>query len=202
MKRNKRNEVLLIGRIVSEFEFSHSHHGTNFYSANIGIPRLSKNTDTIPLLVPEHLVRVEEPREGKQVQVYGEYRSLNKRIDGKNRLILYVFAKKIEKCGFEQENRVLLDGFVCKPPIYRTTPFGREIADILIAVNRRNWRSDYIPCIAWGRNARFSKELTVGDRIQLSGRIQSREYQKKISDNEAETRTAYEVSIQRMEEIQ
>lgn len=203
----KNNQVTLSGKIVRNFEFSHEVFGEGFYTAMLASERLSGQKDIIPVMVSDRLVDVKADWTGRFVRVSGQFRSYNKHEESGNRLILSVFATEFEE--FEElpfsdnySNHISLDGYICKPPIYRKTPLSREIADILLAVNRPYGKSDYMPCIAWGRNARFAEGLEVGARLQIEGRIQSREYQKRISDDEYETRTAYEVSISKMETVE
>ncbi|GMQ57618.1 single-stranded DNA-binding protein [Vallitalea sediminicola] len=199
----RNNQVNLIGKIHSTFEFSHEVYGEGFYNFDVEISRLSDNADIIPIMVSERLIDTTSDLRGKIVDVQGQFRSYNRQIEGKNRLVLTVFAREISI--FEEEeikrnpNYIYLDGYICKPPMYRTTPFGREITDILLAVNRPYNKSDYIPCICWGRNARYAEKFNVGDRIKIWGRIQSREYQKKLSETEAISKVAYEVSISKIE---
>lgn len=195
------NNVTVYGTVTSKPEFSHEMYGEGFYTVYLEVPRLSDISDTLPITISERLIMGLNIDVGSTLLVEGQLRSYNKYQDGNNKLILTVFARNLKP--YEQEvknpNQIYLDGFICKKPIYRTTPFGREITDMLLAVNRPYNKSDYIPCIAWGRNARFSENLKVGDRIRIWGRIQSRNYQKKISEDEVITRTAYEVSISKME---
>lgn len=200
----KNNKAELCGRILNDFLFSHEVYGKEFYTSMISIERLSKTIDSIPIMVSERLVDVKTDWTGRFVKVSGQCRSYDKHEGEKNHLVLSVFVREFEE--FEEipfsnnySSHISLDGYICKSPIYRKTPLGREIADILLAVNRPYGKIDYIPCIAWGRNARFASGLEVGARIQIEGRIQSREYQKQISDDETETRTAYEVSVSRLE---
>lgn len=198
----KNNQVTLSGEIVSNFEFSHEVFGEGFYTAMLASERASGQKDIIPIMVSDRLVDVGADWIGRFVKVSGQFRSYNKHEGERNRLVLSVFAGEFE-CLHENdstaylpdENSFFLDGCICKSPIYRKTPLGREIADILLTVNRPYGKSDYIPCIAWGRNARFAGSLEIGTRLQVEGRIQSREYQKRISETESETRTAYEASV-------
>lgn len=190
----KNNNVHITGVVESEPEFSHALLGEGFYDLKLRVPRLSNENDIVPVTISERLI--ENIKVGDKLSVFGQFRSYNKVDGGKNKLMLTVFAKEITaEDDNENPNIIFLTGFICKEPIYRTTPFGREICDVLVAVNRAYNKSDYLPCIAWGRNARFVRDLAVGEKVELSGRIQSREYQKKIDENTAETRTAYEVSI-------
>ena len=197
------NQVTISGEIVSEFKFSHELYGEKFYLMDVEVPRLSGSSDKIPVMVSERLVDVEQDFMGVKVKVEGQFRSYNRHEEKKNRLVLSVFAREIELVDeieiSEKSNQIYLDGFICKEPVYRETPLGREIADILIAVNRPYGKSDYIPCICWGRNARFASGLGVGTRCIVKGRIQSREYNKKISETEVEKKIAYEVSINKVE---
>lgn len=200
------NQVSIAGEIVSDFEFSHDVFGEGFYLVDISVRRLSDCYDIIPVMVSERLINVKESYKGEIVEILGQFRSYNRHEDTRNRLVLSVFAREVNIVDGNEEglkpNHIFLDGYMCKPPIYRKTPLGREIADILLAVNRPYGKSDYIPCICWGRNARFSETLKVGSHIQIWGRIQSREYQKKISETEVEKRVAYEVSVSKMEFIE
>ena len=197
------NQVTIAGEIMGGFTFSHDVFGEGFYVMDISVGRLSESNDIIPIMVSERLVDVKKDYTGMQAVINGQFRSYNRHEESRNRLVLSVFAREIEILEEPTEevrpNYIFLDGFVCKPPIYRKTPLGREIADVLLAVNRPYGKSDYIPCICWGRNARFAEGFSVGEHIQLWGRIQSREYQKKISENEFEKRVAYEVSVSKLE---
>lgn len=196
------NQVTLSGEIVSNFEFSHEIFGEGFYKAQLKSDRLSGRHDVIPIMVSERIIGTIEDWSWRIVKIYGQFRSCNKHEDGKSRLELFVFAREIESYGHTDENTIFLGGYICKEPIYRKTPLGREIADVLLAVNRPYGKSDYIPCICWGRNARFVEGLNVGTRLNVLGRIQSREYMKRISDDEFETKTAYEVSASRIEVVE
>lgn len=197
------NAVTVIGKIVKDKEFSHEIYGEGFYNYMIEIPRLSQAADQLPLTISERLLVDFNLQKGNLVKVGGQLRSYNKYIDGNNRLVLTIFVRDIERTEqieqVKNPNLIYLEGYICKSPIYRETPFGREITDILVAVNRPYNKSDYIPCIAWGRNARFSAKLEVGDHIRTWGRIQSRQYQKKFSDGTVLNKTAYEVSLSKME---
>ncbi|HCW52783.1 MAG TPA: single-stranded DNA-binding protein [Clostridium sp.] len=198
------NKIYLEGKVSSELEFSHEMYGEGFYTFNLDVMRLSDSVDTLNITVSERLLSNMKLEVGSEVIVEGQLRSYNKFIDGSNKLILTVFARNIEPCveRSKNPNEIFLDGYICKEPIYRTTPFGREIADVLLAVNRAYNKSDYIPTIAWGRNSRFCQTLNVGDNIKVWGRLQSREYQKKVSENEVVKKIAYEVSISKMEKSQ
>ena len=196
------NIITLIGTIVSDKQFSHEVYGEGFYTFDLEVPRLSENSDIIPVTASERILD-ENFKVGQKVIIDGQFRSYNNYENEKNKLVLTVFVKdmkKVEEISEDQNpNEIILDGFICKKPIYRTTPFGREIADILLAVNRAYNKSDYIPCIAWGRNARFCQNMSVGERIKIWGRIQSRLYEKKFEDGTSETSRAYEVSISKLE---
>ena len=200
------NQVIIMGRMVSEFKYSHEIFGEGFYMADVEVQRLSDSTDIIPLMVSERLLDVEQDFRGEKVMITGQFRSYNRHEEKKNRLILSVFAREIEFVDEIEEsaksNQIYLDGFICKEPIYRKTPLGREIADLLIAVNRPYGKSDYIPCICWGRNARFASSFEVGTRCAIWGRIQSREYTKKLSEEQAERRVAYEVSVNKLDMVE
>lgn len=202
------NYLVLIGNIVSDKTFSHEIYGESFYLFNLEVPRLSGNEDIIPITISERLIANFDLSIGKKVVVEGQFRSYNSYENERNRLVLTVFAKDIMEYNEEPEeqkekisNEVVLNGYICKKPIYRQTPFGREIADILLAVNRAYNKSDYIPCIAWGRNARFCENMEVGTEVKIVGRVQSRTYEKKFEDGRVEQRVAYEVSIGSLEVI-
>lgn len=202
-KTMENNQVVIMGTIVSGFTYSHEIFGEGFYMVDVQVQRLSDSMDLIPLMVSERLMDVTQDFTGMMVMVTGQFRSYNRHEEKKNRLILSVFAREvevIEELGESaKSNQIYLDGYVCKEPIYRKTPLGREIADLLIAVNRPYGKSDYIPCICWGRNARFASSFEVGTRCAIWGRIQSREYMKKISEETAEKRIAYEVSVNKLD---
>lgn len=205
-REQENNKVTLSGEIVRNFEFSHEVYGEGFYTAMLASERLSGEKDIIPIMVSERIVDVEVDWIGRFVKVSGQFRSYNKHEDGRRHLELSVFVREFEEIEFEHEepgsgnneNIISLDGYICKPPTYRKTPLGREITDILLAVNRPYGKSDYVPMICWGRNAVYASGLEVGTRLRIEGRIQSREYQKRISDDETETMVAYEVSISNM----
>ena len=195
----KNNKVYLRGSIVSEAVFSHEVYGEGFYELFVRVPRLSGQADILPVTISERIIRSNDLKEGSILCAEGQFRSYNKLENGRSRLMLTVFVRDIvEDVPGRSPNSILLGGYLCKPPVYRTTPFNREISDLLVAVNRAYNKSDYIPCIAWGRNARFVQDLAVGSRIMLSGRIQSREYQKRLSEDEVVTMTAYEVSVSKL----
>lgn len=195
----RNNKVFFMGEIVSEAVFSHEVYGEGFYEFFVRVMRLSGQADILPVTISSRLIQGHHLTVGSKISALGQFRSYNKLENGRSRLMLTVFVRELVDAGTgNNPNTIVLSGYICKPPIYRTTPFNREIADVLIAVNRAYNKSDYIPCIAWGRNARFVQNLKVGDRIALSGRIQSREYQKKITETEAVTMTAYEVSVSKL----
>ena len=197
------NSVTVIGKIIEECVFDHEVYGEGFYTFKICVERLSENYDVLPITLSERLIDKDLIIKNKAVIVKGQLRSYNNFTDKKNKLVLTVFAREIEIFEDLPEgnpNSIELNGFICKEPVYRVTPFGREIADILVAVNRAYKKSDYIPCIAWGRNARYVNKLKVGANIKLWGRIQSRVYHKK-SENGVEDKIAYEVSVSRIEYI-
>ena len=197
------NQVTMIGEIVSEFEFSHEVYGEGFYLVDISVSRLSDSVDYIPLMVSERLVDVTQSYIGETISVSGQFRSYNRHEEKKNRLILSVFVRELEFVDEIEDdiksNQIYLDGYICKEPIYRKTPLGREIADLLVAVNRSYGKSDYIPCICWGRNARYASSFEVGSHVEVYGRIQSREYIKKIGEEQTEKRVAFEVSVNKIE---
>ena len=195
----KNNKVFISGEIVSDAEFSHEVYGEGFYELFVLVKRLSGQGDILPITVSERLIADKNLQKGVIINALGQFRSYNKLVDGKSKLMLTVFVREIiEGVSVRNPNSIVLSGYICKPPVYRTTPFNREIADILVAVNRSYNKSDYIPCIAWGRNARFAQNLAVGEKIAIAGRIQSREYQKRLNDEEIKVMTAYEVSISKL----
>ncbi len=203
------NVVVLIGKVTEEKKFSHEIYGEKFYTFKLGVPRLSGNADVIPVTISERLFKDDELVVGKNVKINGQFRSYNSYEEEKNRLVLTVFAKDIEILENQDDelkaskdlvsNEITLSGYICKKPIYRQTPFGREITDILIAVNRAYNKSDYIPCIAWGRTAKYCADMEVGTEVKAVGRIQSRSYEKKHEDGTVEERVAFEVSISKLE---
>ena len=224
------NYLTLVGKVASEKKFSHEIYGERFYSFDLCIPRLSGSADIIPVTASERLFTDEMLQDGTKLLIKGQFRSYNSYENEKNKLILTVFAKDIEKLEENEEdvqneeetenveltpeearerafrkdyitNEVVLIGYICKKPVYRQTPFGREIADILLAVNRAYNKSDYIPSIAWGRNARFCQNLEVGTEVKVVGRVQSRNYEKKLEDGTILKKVAYEVSIGSLEVV-
>ena len=200
--RAENNKVEFTGTIITEPEFNHEVFGEGFYNMHLKVDRLSGTADIIPLIISERLINLNDKYTGTAVNVSGVYSSYNKHEEKRNRLLLYVFVCEIEKANTGEHtdlNKIQLDGYVCKEPIYRKTPLGREIADILLAVNRPYGKSDYIPGICWGRNARYASNFDVGEHVRIFGRIQSREYVKKLSETQTETRIAYEVSVSKLE---
>ena len=197
------NQVTIIGEVASEFTFSHEVFGEGFYMVDVLVKRLSNSDDRIPLMISERLIDVHQNYIGEYIMATGQFRSYNQHEEKKNRLVLSVFVREVsfveEELDGAKTNTILLDGYICKRPIYRKTPLGREIADLLLAVNRPYGKSDYIPCICWGRNARFASGFEVGEHVQVLGRIQSREYVKKLTETETEKRIAYEVSVSKLE---
>ncbi len=208
------NHLTLMGKVTSEKRFSHEIYGECFYIFDMEIPRLSDISDIIPVTISERLILDDKLTIGANILIRGQFRSYNSYENEKNKLILTVFAKDI---FYEEEieeqlqgedskepvsNEVVLTGYICKKPIYRQTPFGREISDLLLAVNRAYNKSDYIPAIAWGRTARFCQNIEVGTEVRVIGRVQSRTYEKKFEDGTAVTKVAYEVSIGSLEIIE
>ena len=205
------NNVTLVGKVANEKKFSHEIYGEKFYSFDLSVPRLSGNADIIPVTISERLFKEDDLAIDQKMKVSGQFRSYNSYEGEKNKLILTVFAKDVEFIESEEEivaskdfvsNEIVLIGYICKAPIYRQTPFGREITDLLLAVNRAYNKSNYIPCICWGRNARFCSKMGVGTEVKITGRIQSRMYEKKYEDGTVEQKVAYEVSIANLELIE
>ena len=197
------NQVTIMGKVATEFSFSHEVFGEGFYMVEVEVKRLSNSEDRIPLMISERLIDVTQDYTGEYIMVHGQFRSYNRHEEQKNRLVLSVFVREIsfmeEEPDGTKTNSIWLDGYICKEPIYRKTPLGREIADLLLAVNRPYGKSDYIPCICWGRNARYASNFDVGEHVRIFGRIQSREYVKKLSETQTETRIAYEVSVSKLD---
>ena len=192
------NKVYVCGEVISEPVFSHEVYGEGFYELMVSIPRLSTHRDIIPITISERLLTERQINIGSTIAVKGQFRSYNKIFENKSKLMLTVFVREIVEPSETNPNVIELVGYVCKPPIFRVTPFNREICDLLLAVNRAYNKSDYLPCIAWGRNARYLKNIAVGEKIVVTGRIQSREYQKRLEDGEDVTRVAYEISINKI----
>ena len=209
---SENNHIIMVGKVTSDKRFSHEIYGEKFYIFDLSVPRLSGNSDIIPITISERLMVNGDLPIGTKITVEGQFRSYNSYGEGKNKLVLTVFAKNVTLLEDQENevearkdfisNEVTLIGYICKKPVYRQTPFGREISDILLAVNRAYNKSDYIPCIAWGRNARFCQNLEVGSQVKVVGRVQSRTYEKKHEDGTVETRVAYEVSIGSLEVIE
>ena len=205
------NHLILVGKVTSDKRFSHEIYGEKFYIFDLAVPRLSGNADIIPITVSERLLSINELTIDAKITVEGQFRSYNSYENEKNKLVLTVFAKDIKFIENQEaeievskdvvSNEVILNGYICKKPIYRQTPFGREISDLLLAVNRAYNKSDYIPCIAWGRNARFCENIPVGTEVKIIGRVQSRTYEKKYEDGRIETKVAYEVSVSSLEVV-
>lgn len=198
------NKVIIAGTVSSEPEFSHEVYDEMFYTFMLDTPRLSETKDVIKVTISEKFLARDGIVLGDRVVIHGQFRSYNNFTNVGNRLILTVFVRDISRVEEGEDrnlNSINLNGYICKKPVYRTTPFGREIADILLAVNRSYNKSDYIPCIAWGRNAKFAEYLNIGDNVIIKGRIQSREYQKKLSETEVESKIAYEVSVSALETV-
>lgn len=208
---SENNHIILVGKVTSEKKFSHEIYGEKFYIFDLSVPRLSGNSDIIPITISERLMVDGDLPVGTKITVEGQFRSYNSYGEGKNKLVLTVFAKNVKLLEDQENevearkdfisNEVTLIGYICKKPIYRQTPFGREIADILLAVNRAYSKSDYIPCIAWGRTARFCENMEVGTEVKVVGRVQSRQYEKKYEDGTVQTKVAYEVSVGSLEVI-
>lgn len=200
------NQVSIMGKIATDFTFSHQVFGEGFYTMELIIKRLSDSEDRIPVMISERLIDVNQDYVGEYIQVHGQFRSYNRHEEKRNRLVLSVFARDISFVEEEDDsipvNQISLDGYICKPPVYRKTPLGREIADLLLAVNRPYGKSDYIPCICWGRNARYANHFKVGERCVVWGRIQSREYMKKLDEENVERRVAFEVSVSKLELVE
>jgi len=203
---SENNHIIMVGKVTSDKRFSHEIYGEKFYIFDLSVPRLSGNSDIIPITISERLMVNGELPIGTKITVEGQFRSYNSYGEGKNKLVLTVFAKNVtlledQESEVEARNEVTLIGYICKKPVYRQTPFGREIADILLAVNRAYSKSDYIPCIAWGRTARFCENMEVGTEVKLVGRVQSRQYEKKHEDGTVENKVAYEVSVGSLEVV-
>ena len=202
MNTNATNKVTLTGVVVGTPTYSHTVFGEKFHIVHLSVPRLSGNNDILPISLSEHLLS-NIVAEGNKITVVGQLRSYNKLVETHSKLLLTVFVQDVLPCDDTiNPNTMELDGFICKLPVYRTTPFNREICDVLLAVNRPYNKSDYIPCIIWGRTARFASTLKVGEHIHIVGRVQSREYQKKLEDGSMDTRTTYEVSVTKLNIVQ
>ena len=208
MEQVQENNVIKMGgTVASELELSHEIYGEKFYRFYIEVNRLSDQKDRLPVIISERLIDTEDFNIGKIIFIEGQYRSYNKVIEGtKSKLILSIFVKEIEQIDVDEKvktiNELTLIGSICKPPIYRKTPLGRDIADVILAVNRAYNKSDYIPCILWGRNAKFCQTLETGANVKVVGRIQARQYEKKYEDGNSETKVAYEVSVSKFETVE
>ena len=208
---SENNHIILVGKVTSDKKFSHEIYGEKFYIFDLSVPRLSGNSDIIPITISERLMVNGDLPIGTKITVEGQFRSYNSDGEGKNKLVLTVFAKNVTLLEDQESevearkdflsNEVTLIGYICKKPVYRQTPFGREIADILLAVNRAYSKSDYIPCIAWGRTARFCENMEIGTEVKIVGRVQSRQYEKKHEDGTVESKVAYEVSVGSLEVV-
>ena len=199
------NKVLLLGKVVKEPKLSHEVYGEKFYEFSLEVKRLSGSTDVIPVIFSARLMMLESLMLGTVVKLNGQFRSYNNPEGGRSKLVLMVFAIEIiitDAAEEEDKNDIYLEGFVCKKPNYRQTPFGREISDLLVAVNRAYNKSDYIPCIAWGRNAKYCESFEVGEKIRVYGRVQSREYEKKDENGNATKKVAYEISVAKLEKVE
>ena len=204
-EKMKNNQATFSGEIISEFEYSHEVLGEKFYTSVLCVKRKSGVPDKIPFIVSERLVDVSEAWTGQIAKLFGQIRSYNKRIGDKLKLVLYVFVREISLLDEREKydsNNVVIDGYICKEPIYRRTPLGREIADVIFAVNRAYAKTDYVPSVFWGRNAEFINCLDVGTRIKAVGRLQSRDYVKKHEDGAEETKTTYELSVSTFEVVE
>lgn len=198
------NRAHLAGRVISGPVFNHKTYGEAFYLVKLGIVRKSGYEDIIRLIISDRIMGGRSPRRGELIEICGQVRTYNREENGKNHLEITVFVREMRyrhKADFDFVNEISLDGFVCKEPIRRTSPLGREICDIMIAVNRKYNKSDYIPSIAWGRNAVYAERISVGERLKMEGRLQSREYRKYNEAGEMMIKTAYEMSISRMEVV-
>lgn len=192
------NKVFIQGEVDSVPEYDHSVKDEEFYSFNLKVSRLSGQCDIIPVTIAKKMCIMAGLNVGMEISISGQFRSFNKLDGEKSRLILRVFAKEIGEYKEDLDNNIIeLSGYICKPVIYRVTPLNREICDVLLAVNRSNNKSDYIPCIAWGTNAQIVSGLDVPEKLKIVGRIQSREYNKSIG-LEVVTKRAYEVSIAKL----
>lgn len=199
----RNNKVFLSGEVVEEPVYSHELYGEGFYEFYLSVARLSGQADILPVTVSERLMTDVSLLKGEKIALSGQFRSYNKLENERSKLMLTIFVRDfLPYDEYEQNpNNAELNGYICKPPVYRTTPFNREICDVLLAVNRGYNKSDYIPCIAWGRNARYASTFEIGGHIQIWGRVQSREYVKKINEDESEKHVAYEVSVSKLEYI-
>ena len=201
------NKIYIAGSIASSPVFNHQIYGESFYNIVVEVQRLSKQTDMVPVLISSHLLDIDLLKPDTLIEINGQVRSYNNLDKNeKKRLVVNVFAREARILqtleGIESYNDAFFDSFICKEPNFRITPFGREICDLLIAVNRAYKKSDYIPCICWGRNARYCENMKVGTRLKIWGRFQSREYEKKDHYGNIVTKTAYEVSVIKLEKVE
>ena len=188
------NHVLLRGKIKELPTYSHTVMGEGFFEMFVEVQRLSAEVDVLPVTISERLIS--NFNVGDEIGIVGQFRSYNKLEENHSRLMLTIFVKElVDPEEISEINQIYFMGYICKEPVYRTTPFGREICDVLLAVNRAYNKSDYLPCIAWGRNARFVRDLGVGEKLEVQGRIQSRRYQKHLDDGTVESKVAYEISL-------
>lgn len=193
------NKLRLTGTVTERPVYSHEVCGEEFYETKLSVPRLSGQEDVIPVTLSDRLLARTEVKPGAKISISGQFRSYNKLEGEHSRLLLTAFAREILPADDEvNPNTIEILGYICKPPVYRTTPFKREICDVLLAVNRAYNKSDYIPCIMWGRNARFIKDMPIGERLWVTGRVQSRIYTKCLSEDKSEERVAYEVSVSKI----
>ncbi|MBE6990854.1 MAG: single-stranded DNA-binding protein [Ruminococcaceae bacterium] len=195
------NRVVLCGVVTGEPYLSHINHGESFYKFPLSVPRLSGQSDELTVVAPWVLLERAPCAAGERLRVLGQLRSFNNKSGQGRRLVISVFARELGPGGLEPENCIQLSGVICKAPVLRRTPLGRDICDIILAVNRRYGRADYLPCIAWGAVAQQTAAMGVGRRLTLEGRVQSRTYTKVLPSG-AEERVAYEVSIMRPAEIE
>ena len=197
------NKLQLVGTVVKEPIYTHEVFGEGFYETVVAVPRLSEQKDYIPITISDRLLARHEVQVGDKINLVGQFRSYNKMEGEKSKLLLTAFVRDLLPIDESvTPNTIEITGYICKPPIYRTTPFKREICDVLIAVNRAYNKSDYIPCIMWGRNARFVQNMKVGEKLTVIGRIQSRTYVKNLGDDKSEERVAYEVSVSKINTLE
>lgn len=190
------NKLQLTGTVTEKPVYSHEVYGEGFYETKLCVPRLSGQEDVIPVTISDRFLAQYNIKVGDKISIAGQFRSYNKQEGEKSKLLLTAFVREVLPCRDDvNPNVVEITGYICKAPVYRTTPFKREICDVLLAVNRAYNKSDYIPCIMWGRNARYIKDMPIGEKLWITGRVQSRIYTKCISENVSEERVAYEVSV-------
>ena len=187
------NQILLRGELDTLPAFSHESHGRRFYSFTLAVERLSGTMDLLHCVAAEELVQALDPSGGEMVELIGQVRSFNNRSGAGRRLVISAYAEQLRTCDDEPANEVILCGSICRQPIFRRTPLGREICDLMLAVNRPYRRADYLPCILWGHTAQHCANFPVGTTLQLTGRLQSRTYVKQLETG-SEQRVAYEIS--------